>query len=331
MTSEFSERVALERGFSRVYGSRIVPQLHILREKRKAVAGRMRRDFTIAAVVTLATAVGGIAVFGQTLGITLALFVAVLAGLGAFMPATRRSDAFARELHQLVLTATAEFLDLRLTTQNLPQTLVLPFMRHGLVEPAARRRLSHQLSGTYRGTGFEVTQAFMERQGSANSSRYHGQVKVFGGLLISIQSPIAAATPVIILPRLSPLAELMAEAFAALPPMPPAEIAIDDDGFASLFTAHCADETVARRFLTPALTGAFRAIEEERARLPPLQDWPAGRIAAAFVEDSFHIAMPRRGFLALGWISDEDIEGRIHAIFLEITLIHRIIDRLHDG
>ena len=100
---------------------------------------------------------------------------------------------------------------------------------------------------------------------------------------------------------------------------------------------YCADPETARRFVTPGFKSAMVTIDDKiggRSFLQSILPGSRTSLTAAFEGDTFYMAIERsKRLLDTRTLlrSDVSIEDEIHTIFADLTLLHRIIDKLREG
>lgn len=327
MTAAFTERTAIERGFASIYQERLAPRLEALR--------RERAEQTATTRILLALYLAGHVVVVALLHYFLdgdagfAVMMLFTAGIGSYELVRRRSGAFGQRLVAIVMPEIGGFLgDLRYSPDGPGDAFVTPFEALDLVGPSNRRTVEHHVSGRHRGTGFELVQAHLlqRNRGSKNGPR-----TVFKGLLVRIEAPVAAAASIRIVKDHGRFLTTLMEWFSIGSRKRAHRVTMSDAEFERRFAVYCADPTIVVSFINPGFMKAILAIDDEIGGTSLLRQ---AALIAAFERDTFYMAISRkkrlldtRSLLR----SDVSIEEEIHAIFADLTLLHRIIDRLRDG
>jgi len=316
----FTEIHELERGFAQVYRERLVPRLDDLRRDR--VAAQRRTMIEIGLLIVLA--VIGIIVLN---GVTEEwqgpiIFAEVLLFAGGFMLIQRRSRGWRDRMLGIVMPEITGFVgNLDYATRGPGKAYCEPFQRNRLIDSGNHTRLEHHITGTRRGTPFEVVQADIER--SSRRSRR----TIFKGLLVKVRAPYPIGQTILIARDYGEGFNEIAELFSFGHRRGRDRVVFPDGDFEKRFAVYCADADLARNTITPALARALVVIDDEMGG--------AGRrepLTAAFDGDWFYMAIPRdEELLALPSILTPgiDIEGAIHAVFADINRLQQIIDRLH--
>jgi hypothetical protein len=327
MTAGFTERTAIEQGFAAVYRERLAPKLESLR--------RERAEQATTTWVLLALYLAGHVLVVALLYYFLdgdegfAIVMLFTAGIGSYELVRRRSGAFGQRLIAIVMPEIGRFLgDLRYSPEGPGDSFLTPFAALNLVGSFNRTTVEHHVSGAHRSTGFELVQAHLlqHNRGSKNGPR-----TVFRGLLIRIQAPVVAPASIRIVRDYGGFLTAALEWFSLGNRKRAHRIVMSDTEFERRFAVYCADPTIARSFVNPGFMKAMLAIDDEVGGARMLRQ---GALIAAFEGDTFYMAISRRkrlldtSSLLRGNVS---IEEEIHAIFADLTLLHRIIDRLHEG
>jgi hypothetical protein len=327
MARGFTERTSIEYGFSSVFQQRLAPRLEALRRERDT---QSRMTWLLLALI-----LGGhvaILVFLWVYDFADEGFAIVLlftAGISCLELVRRRTGDFGQRLIAIVMPEIGRFLgELSYSREGPGEAFVAPFESLRLVRPSNMKNTSHHLVGRYRDTGFEVVQAELEnrRRGSRN-----GPERIFRGLLLRIGVPVRTPATILILKDQGRLLNTLMEWFSLGRRKAAHRVEMRDAEFEHRFAVYCADAEVARRFVTPGFMSALRAIDDEIGGKRYIS---RSSTSAAFDGDVFHLAIARsRRILDTRTLlrSDVSIEEEIHAIFHDITLLHRIIDRLHES
>lgn len=327
MEAAFTERTAIEHGFAAVYRERLAPQLESLR--------RERADQTATTRLLLALYLGGHVVLVALLHLFLnadggfAIVMLVTAGVGSYELVRRRSTAFGQRLVTIVMPEIGRFVgNLRYSPEGPGEAFVGPFEALNLVGTSNEKTVEHHVSGMHRNTGFELAQATLVQRSRGGRKRVR---LVFRGLLVRIRSPAAVPAPIRIVRDHGHFITTLMEWFRISSRKRAHRVIMSDEEFEQRFAVYCADPAIAESFVNPGFMKAILAIDDEIGGTNLLQQ---AALTAAFEGDTFYMAISRdkrlldtRSLLR----SDVSIEEEIHAIFADLTLLHRIIDRLNDG
>jgi hypothetical protein len=333
MKAAFTERAAIEYGFAPIFRERLAPRLESLRRERAAQSGMTW--FLIGMI--LAGHVGLLA-FLYFMELADEGFVVVMlftAGIGIFELVRRRSGTFGQRLIAIVMPEISRFLgEIRYDREGPGESFVAPFEALKLVGSSNGRTVEHHLSGAHRGTRFELVQAELLNR---TRGRKGGSQIVFKGLLVRIQAPVPVSPGILIARDRGTLINTVMEWFSISRRRAAHRVLMRDAAFERRFAVYCADPETARRFITPGFMSAIRVIDNEvggRSFLRSLFPGSRAALTAAFEGDTFYMAIERsKRLLDTRTLlrSDVSIEDEIHAIFADITLLHRIIDKLLEG
>jgi hypothetical protein len=333
MRAAFTERAAIEQGFAPVFRERLAPRLETLRRERAAQSGMTW--FLIAMIL------GGhvaLLIFLYLMDFADEGFVIVMlftAGIGIFELVRRRSSAFGQRLVEIVMPEISRFLgEIHYDPAGPGESFVTPFENLRLVGSSNSKSVEHHVRGAHRGIAFELVQAELVNRRRGSKS---GPQTVFKGLLVRIQVPVAAPSGILIARDRGRLINTLMEWFSIGRRKSAHRVPMRDAEFERRFAVYCADPETAHRFVTPGFMSAIRRIDDEiggRSLLQALSSGSRTSLAAAFEGDTFYMAIARskrlldtRSLLR----SDVSIEDEIHKIFADITLLHRIVDKLREA
>lgn len=321
---DFKEIHELERGFAEVYRTRLRPRLDTLQDQRNAAVRRTLLD--LAALIALALFAGFVTWdhFGEDYLGPLVFGEAVV-GLAGYMLVRRRSRGWRDRMFAIVMPEITGFIgNLDYSANARDPQFAEAFRTRNLVGGHNRADIEHHVSGSRRGTPFEVAQAHLEQvTRGRNSSRR----TVFKGLLVKVRAPYPVSPMIHVARDYGGMLNRVAEALTLGHRRNRERVVFDDAAFEERFAVYSADADLARATITPGLTRALIAIDDEiggQGRDAPL--------TAVFDGDWFYMAIPRRqDLLAMPSIlrSDIDLEAAIHDIFADMTRLQRLIDRLH--
>ncbi len=316
----FIEIHELERGFAHIYRDRLAPRLDDLQRARSAA---MRRTLIEIGLLVIIAVIGIVALNRVTEEWQRPILVAeTLIFAGGFMLISRRSRSWRDQMFAIVMPEITGFIgNLAYNARGPGKAFCEPFERNRLIDKGNRTLLEHHVTGTRRGTPFEVVQANIAR------TRGRSRSVVFKGLLLKVRTPYPIPHKILIARDHGEGFNRIAEFFTFGYRRGAERVVFPDETFETRFAVYCADADLARSTITPGLARAFITIDDEvggKGRDKPL--------TAAFDEEWFYMAIPRKKeLLALPSILTPgiDLEAAIHAIFADITRLQRVIDRLH--
>ncbi|MCC5978131.1 MAG: DUF3137 domain-containing protein [Salinarimonas sp.] len=318
----FTEIHELERGFAQVYRDRLAPRLDDLQRARSSAMRRTLIEIGLLVVIALIGIVALNRVTEEWQGPI--LFAEILLFAGGFMLVQRRSRGWRDRMFAIIMPEITDFIgNLSYSARGPGKVFCEPFQRNRLIDNGNHTRLEHHVTGTRRGTPFEVVQANIER-----TSRRSRNV-VFKGLLLKVRAPYAIPHKILIARDHGDGFNQIAELFTFGYRRSNERVVFPDETFEARFAVYCADADLARNTITPGLARALITIDDEIGG--------KGRgeaLTAAFDGEWFYMAIPRNEeLLALPSILSPgiDIEAAIHGVFADITRLQRVIDRLHGN
>lgn len=323
--SVFTEKAPIERGFAAVYAERISPRLDELEAERIRLQGKARRGVLVALAV--AAVIGGIVLAIWENPIAAGIVGAIALGIGAMISFAAQGGAWTQRISDAVMPVVCDFLgdcSFDRTAKAGFDTGTLKTLR--MLPNYDRIAISDRLEGTYRDTGYELVEAHLETE-TTDSENRTSRSTTFRGILFRIEVPIPVPTPIVILRDWGSVGNSLASLFTGGKGRGMPKVQIDHDGFEALFEVHASDAEAARAFLPPLFLDNLMQIAREEGGAKGT----AG-MRAAFSGDSFFLALDRRkGFLELGGLSRSvhEIEPELHAVFHDMELVRRVIDRLH--
>jgi len=258
MPSAIAETKPYLKGLDEFYRREIEPWLRA-QEKRRRDALARRRKITCAAAVVGVAVGGGLWLWLPPEPAALLSILTLIVFFFAAWFAGRSAEKLAADVKTFVMTKLAAFFgfayDPAAARPALPR-----FVELGLVPHSDRRVRGDGLSGTIRGTRFQLAEAELqrveERQDSKGETRTDHRT-VFDGLLFAFEyaSPLDGVT--VIREDAGAIMDWFRNEFGGLPP-----VAIDDAEFESAFQIYSTDETDARRLLDPSMRRRILALRQ---------------------------------------------------------------------
>lgn len=323
---EFTEQTPIETGFSDVFQRRIVPELDRLETERQDLLRTARRHAAIPlgvagaiALVILFTSddLGG-GLFGA------AVFL-VIGGLVALFLWKRQARRWGGSVSGAIMPAVCDFLgDLTYDQAARNRFPIDRIQGLGMIGSHNRARLEDRLEGRYRDTDFELVEAHLQSK-STDSDGDSRTKTVFDGLLFRIGVPEPVPTDILIA-RDYGMGNKLFELFASSTGRGMPKVPFDHDAFEQAFEVYADDPDAARATMPPGFLDNLLDIARSEG------DRGAKGMTAAFQADSFYLALWRKGdFLKMGALTTPvgDMEPELHAVFDDLVLVRRIIDRLH--
>lgn len=324
---EYTERGGLDAGFSKVFHERVRRPLMALD------AERLRRRNA-----ALSWSIGAIAL-GLAIAVPLlwgfpdssaAFFIAILAAILAAAVALGawglHSSAWTGAVAETVMPAVTDHVGQVSYDKEAGAGFPLGAVRHlGLVGPYDDTSLSDRLEGQHQGTGFVLVEAKLTKAKRKADGKKH-TTTVFKGLLFQIDVPITAPGKILIARDRGALGNSVSGLFQGDRGRGLPRVAFDHNDFERMFEVHAEDPEGARAFMPPGFLNTLLQIARREG------GGTSKPMVAGFDGDAFYLALYRkRDFLRMGGLTTPvaTMEAELHAIFDDIEVVHRIIDRLH--
>lgn len=332
----FTERSAIEAGFSDVFNTQIAPRLNALEKKRQAILAVARRHAAIALASGAAVGLlfilfgsGPDGLAGALVGFGIPLAFGAAAALLLWKRQAKRwRGSAAKE----VMPVVCDFLgDLTYDGDALKGFPLERMQKLGVIRRFSRAEISDRLEGTYRDVPFEIVEAELINDKSKssvhgdNDRSDSGPRTQFKGLLMQVGVPDPIPARILIARDYGPgnkLARMFGGVGRDLP-----KVETGHDAFERSFEVHSDDPDTAQKVLAPGFLDSFVKIAEAETGHRGAKGLEAG-----FHDESFFMALERDAdFLALGKLTApaDEIEEELHGVFDDIATARRIIDRLH--
>ncbi|WP_366658279.1 DUF3137 domain-containing protein [Fodinicurvata sp. EGI_FJ10296] len=333
MTATFTERSPAEGGFAAVFADRVAPELDRLEGVRRQLLATAKRHMAIAVGIGLVLGLllvwtggnsAGIAGYAFGFGIPVAI-----SAVGAFILWKRQEKQWEGSVAQAVMPAVCDFVGDLAYDREADKGFPLERMqRLGVIKSFHESTLSDRLEGRYRETPFEMVEAKLKSKSSNNDDNSSSSSKtLFDGLLFSIGVPETLRTRILIARDYGGVGNKLTEMFSGKSGRGMPKVALPHEKFESQFEVYADDPEAARAVLAPAFLDNLIAIAEAEGG----SEGPRG-LQAGFHEDRFFLALSRKeDFLKMGSLQTPvtGIEDDLHAVFDDLALVYRIIDRLH--
>jgi hypothetical protein len=323
----FTERTPIEAGFAEVFETRIAPDLDRLETERKDREAAGERGYSVAMLVTFLA--GGLTFVslwqatGEFAGP--ATFAVLVLGAGTFIAMMLRGGqrlSWDRKVNEAVMPVVMEFLGGLQHSRNAREGFPVKHMaRLGLLVSHHGADFQDRLDGVWNGVPFAVVETTLSRITAGDS----GHERVFHGLLFHVALPGPAPCPILITRNFDDLPDTAEDLVSGLDTHGLPRIDTGHTSFARHFHLHAEDAEAVRAYLPPAFLDNLVALGTEEAGRGEVH------MRAAFDEDSFWLVLGRkRPFLEFATLDlpVEEIAETLHAVFDDIALLRRIIDRL---
>lgn len=323
---KFVERRPIEVGFAKVFETEVWPQLTKLETDRKAELRKAIRN--IALVLILG---GGLAWLSYTVleeknAQVGALFVGCFTFAGVVASWRTAALKWSSAVAEVIVPAVCKHVgDLRYTVHG-NGFLVSPFRDLRLVPSFDESHRTHRFQGTYRGTGYEMVQVSLSKQKTNLKGRQRTQVR-FTGLLFRIDMPVTAPGRIVLMRDRGALGNKVAEKFAFGSTRSLPKVTFDHADFERAFEVYAEDPEATRAFMPDLFLEALLTIAKEQG-----EGRQEDAFVAGFERQNFYLALKRsKPMIQLGKLTRpvSDMQGDLRGIFDDISIPHRIIDRLH--
>ena len=326
---EFKETRPIEQGFAPIFAEKIAPHLDALEGRRQALQGKGQRYFKIAlglgAVAALAVVLltGGSAggIFGG-----IAVFIVFL--IGGAVAKGGQSGKYTGALSDLVMPPVCDFLG---DTAHEKRPGAVFDTQHlatlGLVDLNDHASFEDRIHGTYRGLSFELAEAHLTQDIRQEDDKTTSK-KVFDGLLVRIGLPMHATTDILVTRELGTVGNSVLSFLAGDTGRGMPKVETGHAEFEAAYALHAKDPEAAMTLMKPPLLQALIEIGAHEA------DKGAEGFRAAFEGKTLWLALSRnRPFMQMGSIdaSAHTVVEDLHGIFDDLSLVRRVIDRLHDS
>jgi len=325
---EFNERTPLEQGFAPIFQAEVRPALMSLEGERLALLAKAKRYGTIVLGIALVIAGAIVLKFGATIGpIIGAVFVGIIGLVGMGIARSMQASKWSGSVVGAVMPAVCAHVGELRYDSSASGGFPLDRMRSlGIIGGYDNSTLSDRMEGRHRDTEFELVEAKLTKK-SQDSDGDTQTSTVFDGLLFNIGVPVAVPTPILITRDYGKVANKLGSMFSGKKGRGMPRVEVPHEAFEAVFEVHAENPEAARSFLPPAFLDNLLAIGEQEGGNKGTKAMVAG-----FADQSFYLALSRSGdFMAMGSLSTPvaDMEDDLHAVFADIEMVHRVIDRLH--
>lgn len=326
----FTERAPIEAGFADIFIKDLAPDLDTIEKDRAALLATARKHAAIPLVVAGLLGLWALVAADDWQGRIVGLVVPVaFGGAIAFWLWSRQAGRWGGRLSETVMPVICRFLGQLDHDKDARKRFPLDRVQGlGLIGNFTESHLEDRVEGRYRDTPFEMVEARLRRRTSAGGDDNRSETKtVFKGLLMRIGVPEPVSSDIFITRELGGLGNKLGEMFSFGTGRNMPRVEFDHPGFEAAFAVYAEDPDAARRIMPPDFLDTLLAIAEAEGG-----DKGARAMRAGFQDDAFYIALERHAdFLKLGSLTRpvRDIEAELHAVFDDLALIRRIIDRLH--
>lgn len=324
---EFTERTELERGFSAIFSDRVGPALQKIEKDRVARLGTARRWMVICILSGLVLAGAIYAIAPSTGGIVVAVVAVIVGIIAGLVVRGAQAKAWSGAVEDAVMPAICAHVgDLHFDSKAQSGFPVQAMRELGMLGSYDRVSLRDELRGSYRDTEYRMVEATLSKQ-TRDSDNKTKTSTVFRGLLFHIAVPMTAPGRILIARDHGALMNSLGAFFSGKSRRGMPRVETEHDRFEKAFEVHADDPDGARAFMPPAFLDALLDIGEGEGGKRG-----AKAMVAGFQGQAFYLALMRSdGFMEMGALnrSVAQMEEDLHAIFADIELARRIVDRLH--
>lgn len=318
----FTERTPVEAGFAPVFAAQIAPELDRLDKVRvqKQRQGARRVYVGIGIGVLLASVT--LLMSSSTFGLALAFIFLAVGAIGGFAMRGELADDWAEMLTDLVMPPVCAHVGdvtYRVDGSLFP---VRACRDLGVVGRYDDANMAHLMTGQHRGVAFKSVRANLTET-STDSDGDSTTSTVFSGMLFEIEVPEPAPTTILIARDFGRIVNRLAGLFQHKKRGMP-RVDTGHARFEAAFELHADDPDALGNFLPDAFLTTLVDLSEREGGTNQ-------SMTAAFQGRSFYLALRGKtdlfDFHGLGRPA-HDIAEDLHDVFEDLTIPHRIIDRL---
>ena len=325
---DFTEHSKLEAGFAPIFRETILPKLQQLESERVELLGTTRKIIAVILAVAIFLTATILWFWGDSAFGFFSAAVFVFFGIaGSVFLWKVQTSGWTSSVADTVMPPICEHVgNLNYENHRLAGFPLQNIRDMGLLPHYDNSDLSSRLDGTYRGTSYDMVKAELTKttRGSNNNDTTS---TVFSGLLFHIEVPAKSPGRIMIMRDRGGFGNKLGEmlSFGGARSMP--KLDFDHAAFEDAFEVYAENPDTARSYMPKMFRDSLLAIgESEGGRRG------AKAMLAGFEGTSFYLVLSRGGaFMQMGKLTKSvtEIEDDLHAIFDDIELSHRIIDRLH--
>ena len=326
---QFEERSEIEKGFAPIFAERIAPELDRLDGERLSARAKGRRHLLISLGIGAVLGLAIWALFGRGEGGAIGggVVFAICALIGFGLRASAAGD-WAETLSALVMPEVCAHLGgLDYIRGNDGADFAFSrAARLGLYGGYDRSKIRHRIAGAHRGVPFVVVDAELTDQ-QRDSDGKTKTVTVFRGMLFEIGVPQTSPGRILIARDYGAMGNRIAGFFKGKQGRGLPRVETGHPRFEAAFELHAERPDDAAAYLPAGLLDTLVDIAEH-------EGGSARSMTAAFDGDLFFLALTRsESFLAFHGLNRpaSAIAEDLHGVFDDLTLVHRIIDRLADA
>ncbi|KMW58993.1 putative galanin [Candidatus Rhodobacter oscarellae] len=328
---DFIERNRIEQGFAPIFQDEVRPRLVALEQQRQGRLALAKRWIRILIGVAVAAVIIMVVMFGDhELILPIVLAVVGFSAFGSLTIWRRQSANWSDNVSEVIMPAICRHVGNLSYDRSGGDGIDTDNMdRLGMLSSFNIANFKDRLEGSYRDTRFVLVKAHLQkRKRSSPDNRERTTTTVFRGLLFWISVPVAAPEPILITRELGKMENKLAEIFSGKSGRGMPNVSFDHPEFEAAFEVYSNDPDAAHRMMPSAFLDSLLTIGTQETDRRGIQSMIAG-----FYGDNFYMTLKQSidSFLQMGSLNTPvaDMEDDVHAIFADIDMIHRIIDRLH--
>jgi Protein of unknown function (DUF3137) len=304
--------VQAERRLLELFRREVAPNL--------AALERRRTQHRLGHLAVLAGILGGIfAVFLLAQSLQQGLFAGAIVLVGGFLLMQWAQRSYTDQVRKAVMPVVCGAIgDLSHGVGAAPDLNLDRLAEIGLVPGHTRERIDDVFCGRHRGTRFTMAEVRLRRVGH---SRRRSRRTVFRGLIFALDVPRPVPARILIAKDGGLVGNAVRGWIKGLGGIQ--RVPLPDEAFEARFEVHADRPEAARATVTSELCTNLVALAEAQDGAP---------LQAAFTDDRFFVAMPRRGDqFGIGSVfrSTALLEQEAARLLEEVQIVHRMIDYLH--
>lgn len=321
----FTERTALEQGFTAVYEAQIQPQLNEFEFERKAVLKRTR--LYMALYVSVAVAVGYVlSLFFDPIGsVIVGVIIAVFGMVLIWSTAAGKWTGKVKDIAMPAICDHVGDLAYEADGSRFPMSHMVDLK---LLPKHDKASLSSRFHGTHNGVPFQMVRAKLTSTYTDSDNRSRSTTE-FAGLLFRIDLPTPVPGRIALMRDRGGVGNKLAEKFAFGSTRSLPKVTFDDAPFEAAFEVYASDPDGALTFLDAPLRAALLTVGRGHG-----QGAGGKGLVAGFMNKSFYVALERTSpAITMGALntSVSEIEEDLHRAFDNIALAHEILGTLTEA
>lgn len=298
-----------------IFDRQLAPKLASLENARvEAIGIRRSRRLASAALILGLFAVSYYGIQYYDWPINIIVVAAFFVLVGAFIWTEQPTEAFKSNVQGQVMRVVCQALGGANYNQDGGNFDLASFDRLKLLNSYNRTELQHNIEGRYRDCDFSMAYAELRQESGRHSST------AFSGVLLEISMPRPTQGKILIFRDWGSVLNRLSGWFAV-----GKRVVVPDDEFEKKYEVFAEVESEALNYVTPAFVKNFLALRAVAGSDDIVAGFDGSRFLLAVNGVSEYLA----GVSASKPISE--LRSDVGRAAKEVTLIHRIIDQLHEG